>query len=226
MKKFIPLLIVTALFATSCGVYTGLTRESQYAKMYEMAPVTLLVMPPINNTTHVEAKDLLFTSISRPLAEAGYYVISPLLTMDILRAESAYDAELFIDRPLNIFREYFGADAVVFSKIDKWNKSGTGIDTKITYIIKSTINDEVLFERTCDLYLDLSVETGSNSLLGSLVDLAASVIVTAATDHIKAARMANNYIFRDIPRGLYHPMYMQDMEEPAEEKDIKKTVKD
>lgn len=188
-------------------------------------PVTILVMPPINNTSNVEAKDLLYTSISRPLAEAGYYVISPLLAMDVLKAESAYDAELFIDKPLTMFRDYFGADAVVFSQIDDWTKRGFGIDTKIRYIIKSATSGEVLFDRSCDLYLDLQQNSGGNSALSQLVDLAVSAIATAATDHIVAARKANYYIFRDIPRGKYNPQYLQDKEVMAEKKDVKARVK-
>ena len=116
--------MILGCMATSCGMMSTVTRESQYAKMYEEKPITLLVMPPINNSTNVEAKDLLYTSISRPLAEAGYYVISPLLAMDILKAESAYDSEMFFDAPLTSFQNYFGADAVVFSVIDTWAKKG------------------------------------------------------------------------------------------------------
>ena len=201
------------------------TRESQYAKMYEEKPVTLLVMPPINNSTNVEAKDLLYTSISRPLVEAGYYVISPLLAMDVLKSESAYDSEMFFDAPLTAFQNYFGADAVVFSVIDTWAKKGMGIETKIRYVIKSAYTNDTLFERSCDLYLDLSVDSGTNSLLGALVDLAASAINTAATDHIKAARKANYYIFRDIPRGKYSPDHMLDKDIIAEEKDVVARVK-
>lgn len=201
------------------------TRESQYAKMYEEKPVTLLVMPPINNSTNVEAKDLLYTSISRPLVEAGYYVISPLLAMDVLKAESAYDSEMFFDAPLTTFQNYFGADAVVFSVIDTWAKKGMGIETKIRYIIKSAYTNDTLFERSCDLYLDLSVDSGANGILGALVDLAASAINTAATDHIKAARKANYYILRDIPRGKYSPEHMLDKETAAEEKDVIARVK-
>ena len=201
------------------------TRESQYAKMYEEKPVTLLVMPPINNSTNVEAKDLLYTSISRPLVEAGYYVISPLLAMDVLKSESAYDSEMFFDAPLTAFQNYFGADAVVFSVIDTWAKKGMGIETKIRYVIKSAYTNDTLFERSCDLYLDLSVDSGTNGLLGALVDLAASAINTAATDHIKAARKANYYILRDIPRGKYSPDHMLDKEIIAEEKDVVARVK-
>ena len=211
--------------ATSCGMMNTVTKGSQYAKMYEEKPVTLLVMPPINNSANVEAKDLLYTSISRPLVEAGYYVISPLLAMDVLKAESAYDSEMFFDAPLSVFNNYFGADAVVFSVIDTWAKKGLGIETKIRYVIKSAYTNEILFDRSCDLYLDLSVDSGADGLLGALVDLAASAINTAATDHITAARKANYFILRDIPRGKYSPEYMLDKETIAETKDIVANVK-
>ena len=211
--------------ATSCGMLNTVTRESQYAKMYEEKPVTLLVMPPINNSANVEAKDLLYTSISRPLAEAGYYVISPLLAMDVLKAESAYDAEMFFDAPLTAFQKYFGADAVVFSVIDAWAKKGLGIQTKIRYVIKSAHTNEILFDRSCDLYLDLSLNSNSKSALGALIDLAASAINTAATDHIIAARKANYYILRDIPRGKYSPDYLLDKQIIAEDKDVVARVK-
>lgn len=224
MKRLFPIILL-AVAVSSCGSTNQVTRESQYAAMYNDMPVTILVMPPINNTSHVEAKDLLYTSISRPLAEAGYYVISPLLAMDILKAESAYDAELFIDKPLDVFRDYFGADAVIFSQIDDWTKRGFGIDTKIRYIIKSATSGEVLFDRSCDLYLDLQQNSGGNSVLSTLVDLAVSAIATAATDHIVAARKANYYIFRDIPRGKYNPQYLQDKEVIAEKKDVKARVR-
>lgn len=221
MKKIILLSFILLLTA-SCA--TKFTKGEQYAKMYEEKPVTLLIMPPMNYSTNVEAKDLLYTSISRPLAEAGYYVISPLLAMDILKAESAYDAELFINAPLDVFRKYFGCDAVVFSEIQSWTKKGLGIQTHIRYFIKSAYTGEILFDRSCDLYLDLMVNSGTGGL-GALIDLAVSAINTAVTDHIVAARKANYYIFRDIPKGKYSPYYLQDQEDIAEPKDIKTMVK-
>lgn len=224
MKRLLYLLCSLAVLS-SCGQMNRVSRGTQYAKMYEEKPVTILVMPPINNTTNVEAKEYLYTSISRPLAEAGYYVISPLLAMEILKAESAYDSELFVNGSLTTFKNFFGADAVVFSEINSWKKKGFGIETNIRYFIKSTSTGEIIFDRSCELYLDLQVNSGSNSVLGLLVDLAASAITTAATDHIVAARKANYYIFRDMPRGKYSPLYMQDKDILAEKKDIRATVR-
>ena len=225
MKRFLYFVIFCCM-VTSCGMFNTVTRESQYAKMYEEKPVTLLVMPPINNSANVEAKELLYTSISRPLVEAGYYVISPLLAMDVLKAESAYDSEIFFDAPLTTFQNYFGADAVVFSVIDTWTKKGFGIQTKIRYVIKSAYTNEILFDRSCDLYLDLSVNSGSGGgAIGALVNLTASIINTAATDHIIAARKANYFILRDIPRGKYSPDHMLDKQVVAEKKDVVARVK-
>ena len=116
-------------------------------------------------------------------------------------------------------------DAVVFSVIDTWTKKGLGIETKIRYVIKSAHTNEIIFDRSCDLYLDLSIHSNSGGALGALIDLAASAINTAATDHILAARKANYYILRDIPRGKYSPEYMQDKQKAAEEKDIVARVK-
>lgn len=209
---------------TSCSSYT---RGSLYPKMYEEKPVSILVMPPINNTTNVDAKELLYTSISYPLIEAGYYVIPPHLAMDFLKAESGYDAEMFIDKDAAMFAQVFGVDAVVFSVIDKWKKVGVGIETNIKYIVKSTKTNEVLFERNCDLFLDLSQDSGKDkkSALDVLVEVAATAIATATTDHIVAARKCNKYIFEDIPRGKYNPDYMKDKDKSASERNVKVTVK-
>lgn len=221
MKKIAYIILL--LSALSCG--SPVTRMSLYPKMYDEKPLTLLVMPPVNNTSNVEAKELLYTSINKPLAEAGYYVISPHLAMDILKSESAYDSEMFINSPLDKFAKYFGADAVIFSQIDSWAKKGFGIETEIRYFIKSTKNNEIIFDRSCNLYLDLSQNSNSSSIIGIMIDLVSSAITTAVTDHIVAARKANYFIFKDIPRGKYSPQFGIDGKMEAQKKDITYKVK-
>lgn len=209
MKRIYCVFIFVALafLISSCKV-EKMTRGERYAQLYAEQPTTLLIMPPINKTTHVDAKELLYSSMSKPLIDAGYYVISPILALDILKAESAYDAELFLNSSLDMFKSYFGADALVFTQIDKWQKEGTGIRTNIHCIIKSTTTNQVLFDRSCDLFLDMTPTSNSNS--NALVDLFVAVVKTAVTDPIVAARKANAFIFRDIPNGKYSPTYLLD----------------
>lgn len=150
MRRYWYILIVGVVMflQTSCSVSTSVNapRGEAYAKMYAEKPVSILVMPPINNTSNVDAKDLLYTSISRNVAEAGYYVISPMMAMEVFKNESAYDAEYFISSSLAMFKEYFGVDAVIFAIIDKWAKEGFQVHTVINYVMKSTTTNEILLK--------------------------------------------------------------------------------
>ena len=114
MKKQLYLLVVISILITSCGPTSKLTKSQAYPEIYKQKPLAVLIMPPINRSTAVEAKEYFHTTLNVPIANAGYYVIPPFLSMEILKRESAYDSELFIDRPsLEIFRDIFGAYASI-----------------------------------------------------------------------------------------------------------------
>lgn len=228
MRKYLLILAsaIVLILQTSCSVPYDMTKGYKYPKIYEEKPVSVLVMPPINNTNNIEAKDLLYTSLSRPIAEAGYYVIPPIVAMEVFRNESAYDAEYFFETPLGKFKEFFGADAVLFTIIDKWTKQLTDIHTVVRYVIKSTTTNEIIFDRSCDITLKLvnDSNSGSESVLLTITKAISTVIDVATAEHIEAARYSNQYIFNDLPYGKYSPLYLQDMEEKANEKNVVKTI--
>lgn len=219
MKKYL-LILVSAIMLCSCATQQY-TRASLYPKMYEEKPTSILIMPPINNTNHAEAKDYFYSSLSMPLTEKGYYVVSPFLASDLLKQESAYDSELFINGSLAPFRNVFGADAVLFTTINKWEKqSGLSyITVGIEYTLKSAKTNEVLFNRSGELQVSFS--SGSNSLLGMALDM----ITTAATDKIVAARRCNLYVLNDLPEGLYGKQFDKDQNVKAGKQEFKGKVK-
>lgn len=215
MKKLVYLLLIVTGLA-SCTTSNTVTRQKNYPKMYEDKPLSILIMPPINKTVDVDAKEYFYTSMAKPLCEKGYYVISPFVAMDFLKSESAYDSELFIDGDLAPFRNILGADAVLFTVINKWEKSTIGgkITVDIEYVLKSTATREVLFERKGELTVDTSVNSGGGGW-GALIDLAASALSTALTDKVVAARRCNNYVLRDLPEGRYSPLFEKDQDVEA-----------
>lgn len=213
MKKIVFTLFSLVILISSCGTTqtSKQTRGTSYAKLYENHPTSILIMPPINKTVNVEAKEYFYTSMAMPLAEKGYYVISPFIAMEFLKNESAYDSEMFVEGNLSAFKEVFGADAVLFTTIEEWSKStlANQITVKIEYDLKSTTTNETLFHKKGSLTLDLSVQSSSGGL-GSLVSLVASAINTALTDKVIAARMCNNYVLKDLPEGKYAPLFEKD----------------
>lgn len=207
------------LLLCSCG--TQQTRLSMYPKMYEEKPLTILVMPPINNTNHAEAKDYFYSSLAKPLAEKGYYVVSPYLALDLLKQESAYDSEMFINGSLAPFKNVFGADAALFTTINKWEKQSalSYINVGIEYVLKSTKTGEILFKRSGELKVNIS--SGTGGLLGMAIDM----IKTATTDKIVAARKCNTFVLQDLPQGAYHPLFDKDQKVAVGKQELKGSVK-
>ena len=213
------------LLMLSCA--EQITRVAQYPKMYEEKPLTIAVMPPINQTQHVEAKDFFYTTLYAPLCEKGYYVYSPMMTMEMFQSESAYDAEQFIEADLSQFRNVLGADAAMFTIIKSWKRNNVGgkLTAGVEYILRSTKTGETLYKREGLIKVDTSVSSGGGGLFGALVDLAATAISTAATDKVVAGRKCTVFVLSDMPEGKYGTKYDQDQKMPAGKSYIKATVK-
>ncbi len=226
MRKLLFLLGITIILLSGC-TSTKIAKSVAYKGMYDVKPVTVLLMPPINRSTNVEAKEYFHSTLNIPLDESGFYVIPPFMSMEILKKESAYDAELFLNTPLTKFREVFGADVALFTIIHKWDKSGLAakVYVEVEYIIKSTETNEILYTRKGDITYDASVNSGAPGALGAIVNIAASAINTAATKYVDVARACNAYTFKDIPAGKYSPNFGIDKEQYAGKKNFKATVK-
>ena len=223
MKKLIGIIMAVVSLA-SCSTPTTLSQ--QYPGMYEEKPLSIVIMPPINQTTHAEAKDYFYTTMYMPLCEKGYYVYSPYLTMEMFQQESAYDAEMFLEADLTPFRNVLDADAAMFTIIKDWRRNNVGgmLTVKVEYILRSTKTGQTLYTREGEIKVDTSIDGGSGGF-GALVGMIATAINTAATDKVVAGRKCTAFVLTDLPAGKYSPMHEKDASNPAGKKFIKATVK-
>jgi hypothetical protein len=220
MKKTILYTLLIAVAFTSCTVTNPVLKTVAYKKMYDEKPVSVLIMPPINRSTAVDAKEYFHSSLLVPVANAGYYVIPPFMSMEMLKKESAYDSELFLNGPLNKFGEIFGADMVLFTVINTWTKTYGYVSVGVEYIVKSTKTNEILYTRKGTVNYSTSVQVNGGGLVGALVSVAATAISTAATQYIAVARACNKYSLSDIPIGKYAPVNPKEAEEFAGQNDF------
>ncbi len=226
MKNYFTITIV-AILLSSCAQGVGITRGVQYAQMYEENPTSIVIMPPINQTNSVEAKEFFYTTLYMPLCEKGYYVFSPYLTMEMLQSESAYDSEMFLESDLGNFNRVLGADAAIFTIIKSWDRNSLlgYLTVGVEYVLRSTTTGETLYHREGLIQVDTSVNGGGGGLVGSLVNMAATAITTAMTDKVVAGRKCNAFVLSDMPVGKYNAAFGQDSEVLAGAKFIKATVK-
>jgi hypothetical protein len=223
MKSKLVLLISICVTIVISSCTPKLTKADAFPKMYEESPHSILVLPPINESTAAEAKDYYLTTIAEPLAECGYYVFSVEVIQDILKQEGLYDIESVESIPYEKFFEYFGADAVLFTKIIEWNTSyyviGGNVTVSVDFKLVSTKTSEVIWEYNGTIKVDTSGDSGNAGGLAGLLVLAVTTAVkTAATDYVPQAKKANKTALVSIPVGKYHKKFNKDKKDKVVEK--------
>jgi hypothetical protein len=216
LKKAIHFLFGIFMIASfsSCAGPTMTTKFSEFPLMYQEDPVSILILPPMNESTAADAKEYYSTTIQEPLAFSGYYTFPYPVTADIFKMEGIYDTELLLNTPLAKFKEYFGADAVLFTTIKKWDLSYLVISSTLTVSVdcelKSTTSDQTLWEYTGTIVVDLSSGNAGGGIAGLIADAIATAVSTAMADYVPYARQANYRALASMPYGKYHPEHNQD----------------
>lgn len=220
MRKTLLFLLTVPVFIfyVGCVNHQRLTKEEAFPLMFEEQPHVIAVLPPINNTTAAEAGDYYATTIAEPLNQLGFYVIPVEILNDVLALEGLVDTEVFMDSSMRRFGEVFGADAVLFTEIQAWDKNYAVISSVLKVSIdarlKSTHTDEVLWSYNGTIVADLTGQGGSsgNLLADILVSVIATAINTAAADYVNYARLANASMLHAMPFGRYRPEHLDDRE--------------
>jgi len=227
MKKILLSSFIGVVLLSGCVSTKNLLPKSEaYKGFYEEKPVTVLIMPPINQTANVDAKELFHTTLCMPVSNVGYYVIPPFLSMEILKRESAYDSELFLDAPLTKFGELFGADLVLFTIIHKWDKTKIigKISVEIEYIFKSVKTNEIVYQRKGEISvnpLNIGAVWNPVGLIASAATTAYQAIQNARTDNTYVGSVCSNLTLFDLPAGPYSPLNGNDGNIKAGKKDFK-----
>lgn len=207
--------ILIVLFMSACAP-TMSTKSSEFPLMYEENPVTILILPPMNESTAADAKEYYSTTIQEPLAFYGYYTFPYPITADILKMEGIYDTELLINTPLAKFKEYFGADAVLFTTIKKWDLSYMVLASTLTVSVdcqlKSTTSDQTLWKYNGTVVVDLSGGNTGGGVAGLIAKAIVTAMSTAMADYVPYARQANYRALASMPYGKYHAQHNKDQQ--------------
>ncbi|MBT4860125.1 MAG: DUF799 family lipoprotein [Gammaproteobacteria bacterium] len=211
MKNIIlPILISLNLLVSGCAVNT-ISKAEAFPQMYIEKPASVLVVPSINHSTAADAPILYSSTINEPLSNAGFYVLPIEVTNRFLLNEGLSEGEMLIDIPPQKFADAFGADAVLYVAIEKWDTNyyilGGNVTVAVEFTMKSTKTGEKLWGYKNQLVLDTSGNDNGGGLLAKLITAA---LTTALQDYVPIARNVNLIALQAIPFGKYHKMHNKD----------------
>lgn len=202
-----------AIFLVGCAQVE--TKRAAFPSMYsDQKPMTIVIVPAINESTAAEAGDLLNVTVAQPFANHGFYVMPVPIVADIFRTEGILEGSQLKGMPASVFRENFGADAVLFLTIEGWDTNyaviAANVSVAIEYVLISTFTNEVLWSYEERVVVDTSSSTGN-----LIADAIATAISTAVTDYVPIARGVHEAAVKAMPYGNYHPKSGTDGEEEA-----------
>lgn len=197
-----------------------MAKRSDYTAFRAEQPRSILVVPVVNRSVDVDAPDYFLSTISRPIAERGYYVFPVHLTKRLMEDEGLSDADLVHSNDPAVLGKMFGADAVMYVRIDRWDSKYLVLQTTTTveldYTLKSAKDGKTLWTRHQQL-----AYTPNNNAGGGLAGLIASAIAAAVEkakpNYVPLAQQANasavGLVGVGLPAGPYDPKFKADSAE-------------
>ena len=102
---------------------------------------SIVVLPPMNKSVEVSAPYIYLSTITKPLAERGYYVY-PVAVVDALLKQNGLPTPVEMHAiPLKKIREHIGADAVLYVTIEDWGQKYRIVESRALVRIKLNLVD-------------------------------------------------------------------------------------
>jgi hypothetical protein len=207
--KLLSVLSIAALLSACAQP----VKHPDYTAFKQSQPRSILVLPPINETTDVGATNGMLSQMTLPLAEAGYYVV-PVAVMDETFKQNGLTqaAEIQGTSPAKL-REIFGADAALYSKVTQYGSVYQVVDSTTVVASSAKLVDlktgSVLWQgegRATGKEVGNNVSINAFGVLGSLVQAAVKQVAHSLSDetHDVAELTSQRLLSAGPPNGLLY----------------------
>ncbi len=178
-----------------------------YTLFHQSNPRSILVLPPVNESTEVIAPYSMLTTTVQPLSELGYYVIPVVLADHFLKENGlGLPAEMH-QAPLEKLRSVFGADTVLYITIEQYGSkyqvfASNAIVNARARLVDARTGTEIWQSRVN------FVAQGQSGLIEALVTQVLNKLVDQA--HMAAGAASVQLLTfpgQGLPKGPRHPEY-------------------
>lgn len=202
------LLVFAAAFLTGCATNAP---KKDLSAFQAAAPRSILVVPSVNKSLDVDAPNYLLSTLTLPLAEKGYYVFPVHTAKTILEQEGFYEGEQVHAQPPETLARMFGADSILYVRINRWDAQYAFITTTVTVDFDYRIvNKDGAELWTANQRLVYQPQNNNNAVspMAALIAAAINAAATrAAPNYMPLTKQANAQVFvwgpNAIPNGPY-----------------------
>ncbi|MFC5429286.1 DUF799 domain-containing protein [Paraburkholderia denitrificans] len=211
MSKFISIKLWIAVSTLALlAACAQPVKYTDYTAFKNSRPRSILVLPPTNETSDVNATNGMLSQMTMPLAEAGYYVV-PVAVMDETFKENGLTTpnDIQATSPAKL-REIFGADAALYSNVSQYGTVYRVLDSATIVTASAKLVDlktgDVLWQGRASANSNEGNNNSGGGLIGMLVTAAIKQIANSLTDrsHDIAGVTSYRLLHAGQPSGLLY----------------------
>jgi hypothetical protein len=190
------------------------TKPYDYTNFRAHPPHSLLVLTPLNEGTDIRGTYGYLSTVSRPLAEMGFYVYPVAVVDQFMKENGMPTAGEMQQIPLNKINEVFGADAVLYLTVKQYGEKYQLITSTTVVSAEGKLIDVKTGTTLWEGKAIAQQSSSSGNLLADLVVAAVDQAINSSNDQAHTlACQVNTQMFMTKDHGLlygpYFPMAKQ-----------------
>ena len=199
--------LIFLLFLVDCA-----STPYNYENFRAAKPRSILILPPMSNSTDVRATYSYLSTVTMPVAEKGFYVFPVALIDQMMKENGLPSANEMHQASVKKIREIINPDAILYLTLESYGTSYVIVDSQTTVTVSgkliSAFTGEVIWEGRASA--DDRSQNTDGGVAGILIGAVIKQAVNSSTDQAhKIAPDANNILFNNEHSGLlngpYHP---------------------
>ena len=192
------LLAAVALLAIGC------VTPYDYTLYRAHMPRSILVLPPMNESLDANAPYSYITTVTRPLAERGYYVFPVAVVDDFMKDNGLPTPFEMHSVPISKIGEIIGPDAVLYITIEKFAQEYIVLSSNTVVKVRARLVDvaseTVIWEGQANA---VQSSGGSGNLIADVIVAAVEQVVDSTTNQThEVSKMANQLLIYQDKRGM------------------------
>jgi hypothetical protein len=193
-------MLLASAFVSACATVA----PPDYTNFRQARPRSVLVLPPLNRGLDMRGTYGYLSTVTRPLAEMGYYVFPVAMVDQFLKENGLPTPGEMHQAPLNKFAEIFGADSVLYITLDAYGTKYNLLSSNTTVAATARLLDTrtgLLLWQGQGMAFQGSGNSGGG-ILGALVQAAVTQIVNSSADTAHAISGNANLCLFAGPRSF------------------------
>jgi hypothetical protein len=217
-RLFVFLSLLGVLALVGCATST---KQVDYTAFKASRPHSILVLPPVNESSDVKATYGVLSQVTFPLAESGYYVFPVALVNETFHQNGLTTPNDIQSVSPQKLREIFGADTALYITVSEYGASYQVVQSVTVVKASAKLIDlktgDILWTGSANAS---SAENNNNNNGGGLIGMLVRAVVTQIVSTVAdrsfdiAGMAANRLLFAKQPGGILYgprsPKYQSD----------------